>query len=76
MAGQTQEPFGWQTWVNSFVVAVPGDINGDGLTNLLDVQPFVDILLSDEFDPVADLNNDGIVNLLDVGPFIDIISAG
>ena len=55
---------------------MPGDINGDGLTNLLDVQPFVDILLSDEFDPVADLNNDGIVNLLDVGPFIDIISAG
>ena len=47
-----------------------GDINGDGTINLLDVQPFVAILISGEFEAVADINGDGEVNLLDVEPFV------
>ena len=51
-----------------------GDVNGDGLVNLLDVEPFVDLISSGGFNAAADINMDGVVNLLDVGPFIELLS--
>ena len=53
---------------------VPGDVNGDGVVNLLDVEPFIAILKSGEFLAEADLNQDGTVNLLDVALFVAAIS--
>ena len=54
-------------------VFTPGDVNGDGLVNLLDVPPFVELLSSTQYQVEADINRDGIVNLLDVGPFIELL---
>ena len=51
-----------------------GDVNRDGVINLLDVSPFVDVLSNGEYQLEADCNEDGAVNLLDVGPFITILS--
>ena len=51
-----------------------GDINGDGLINLLDVQPFVDLLTNNLFQVEADINGDGVVDLLDVQPFVDLLN--
>ena len=51
-----------------------GDVNLDGLVNLLDVQPFVAIIAAGEFQNEADINLDGFVNLLDVQPFVDILT--
>ena len=51
-----------------------GDVNQDGVVNLLDVVPFVDLLAGGGFQDEADINQDGAVNLLDVGPFIDVLS--
>ena len=51
----------------------PGDVNGDGRVDGLDVEPFVDILLSGVFDPAADVNGDGRVNGLDVDPFVTLV---
>ena len=51
-----------------------GDVNQDGTINLLDVNPFVELIGSGGFLPEADINMDGIVNLLDVAPFIDILT--
>ncbi|MEM9409888.1 MAG: dockerin type I domain-containing protein [Planctomycetota bacterium] len=53
-----------------------GDLNCDGLVNLLDVSPFIDVVSSGEFDVKADVNQDGLVNLLDVSPFVEILSGG
>lgn len=53
-----------------------GDVNCDGAVDLLDVQPFVDLLTANEFSNKADINEDGAVNLLDVGPFVMILSGG
>ena len=56
---------------NNFLL---GDINGDGFVNLLDVQPFVDLLASGEFNKAGDTNDDGFVNLLDVDGFIELLT--
>ena len=52
-----------------------GDLNGDGVVNLLDVGPFVAALSGGNFVAAADINQDGAVNLLDVEPFIDLLSS-
>ena len=51
-----------------------GDVNCDRALDLLDVQPFIQLLMDNEFLDKADINEDGEVNLLDVGPFIDALS--
>lgn len=57
-------------------IVIFGDINQDGVVNLLDVQPFIDLLNSGNFQAEADINQDGVVNLLDVNPFIIVLSGG
>ena len=52
-----------------------GDVNLDGIVNLLDVIPFVVRLTNGSFQIEADCNVDGTVNLLDVDPFIDILNS-
>ena len=47
-----------------------GDINCDGAVNLLDVQPFVELLSSGEFNAKGDFDGDGVNTLLDVSGFI------
>ena len=51
-----------------------GDVNLDGVVNLLDVAPFVSVLSSGSFQAEADINKDGVVDLLDVAPFVDLLS--
>ena len=55
---------------------IPGDVNGDGAVNLLDVQPFVDTTTAGVFVAAADLNCDGSVDLLDLPLFVEAISGG
>jgi len=51
-----------------------GDINMDGVVDLLDVAPFVDLIISGKFLDKADINMDGVVGLLDVAPFVDLLT--
>lgn len=51
-----------------------GDVNNDGLVDLLDVGPFVNSILSARFQCEADINQDGAVTLLDVSLFVDLIT--
>ena len=53
-----------------------GDVNRDGVVDLLDVQPFVEALLAGKYVCEADLNEDGIVDLLDVSGFINCLGGG
>lgn len=55
---------------------IPGDVNLDGSVDLLDVNPFVQLLQIGEFQIEADINCDYHINLLDVAPFIDLLSGG
>ncbi|MCB9864760.1 MAG: hypothetical protein H6820_15495, partial [Phycisphaerales bacterium] len=52
-----------------------GDVNGDGIANILDIDPFVQVLLGLPLDPThvvrSDVNGDGATNGLDVAPFLN-----
>ena len=50
-----------------------GDINSDGVLNVLDIVSLVNIILSGETDPLGDVNLDGDINVLDVVILINII---
>ena len=52
-----------------------GDINRDCMVNLLDVAPFVELLLNGQYDPVADFNADGVVDLLDIELFVQALTS-
>ena len=53
--------------------SVSGDLNGDGIVNVLDVVSIVSVITSGGFSINADLNDDGVVNILDVVSVINII---
>ena len=54
--------------------SIAGDLNGDGLLNILDVVSLVNIALGIiEFNLVGDLNADGAVNVLDVIILVNIV---
>ena len=60
----------------SFIVnnnTLLGDINNDGLVNVIDIVLVVNIVLDETETPEADLNNDGLVNILDIVLLVNLI---
>ena len=56
---------------------LPGDINDDGLINILDVVALVNIVLTGgDYNTAGDLNSDGVNNVLDVVFLVNIILNG
>ena len=60
-------------FVASTQACILGDVNLDGQVDLLDIAPFVQAIVSGEFDKQADINFDGVVDLLDIGPFVQLL---
>ena len=61
----------------SSTTSLAGDLNDDGVNNVLDVILMVNIVLGLEpFNNSADMNNDGSVNVLDVVILVNIILEG
>ena len=50
-----------------------GDLNMDGVINILDVISLVNVVLSGEEDDMGDLNSDGAINILDIILLVNII---
>ena len=50
-----------------------GDINNDGVVNIIDIVLVVNIVLDENDDLSADFNNDGLVNILDIVLLVNII---
>ena len=51
----------------------PGDVNGDGETNIADVNAIIDAILAGMSQANCDINGDGEVNIADINAVIDII---
>ncbi len=52
---------------------IPGDVNGDGVVDIVDVVYLVNTILDNNYFPDGDINNDGMINILDVVEIINII---
>ena len=50
-----------------------GDLNGDGIVNVLDVVQLVGLAINNEYNAAGDLNGDGGINVLDVVLLANII---
>lgn len=57
----------------SYNETISGDINNDGILNILDVVLQVNLVLADEYEPAGDLNEDGLLNVLDIVLLVNII---
>ena len=54
--------------------ALEGDINGDGIPNVLDIVLLVGLILGgDELDACSDVNGDGLLNVLDIVLLVSIV---
>ena len=49
-----------------------GDMNNDGIINILDIIAVVNIVLVSDYDSTADLNGDNVVNVLDIIAVVNI----
>jgi len=52
---------------------IQGDLNGDGMIDILDLIILVNMILANEYSTIADLNEDGVVNILDIIIYVNII---
>jgi len=52
---------------------LPGDVNEDGIVNVLDIVATVQLTLGDIYNPNADMNGDGGINILDIVIIINLI---
>ena len=48
----------------------------EGSVDLLDVFPFVNLIVTSTYQCEGDINEDGSVDLLDVNPFLEILTGG
>ena len=62
---------GWHTF--NTLVFISGDINDDGIINILDVVQVVNLVLINGYNENGDLNGDGIINVLDIVQLVNII---
>lgn len=56
------------------VIMPNGDVNGDGVVNITDINVVIDVILSDsQVNSAADVNGDGVVNISDINGVIEVI---
>ena len=59
--------------VNIFLNSLQGDLNNDGIIDILDIIALINMILSADYSIVADINEDGLINVLDVIIYNNII---
>lgn len=67
--------------INSHTIVFPapvvtGDVNGDGVVNISDINVLINLILTGNNDPAGDVNNDGQINISDINATINIILSG
>ena len=68
-------------WIDEGALPEPyeplqGDVNGDGVINILDIVQLANMILSDDYQESADLNGDGNLNILDIVQLVNINLGG
>ncbi|MBL8880976.1 MAG: hypothetical protein JNG88_17820 [Phycisphaerales bacterium] len=52
-----------------------GDVNGDGLVNNFDIDPFASAVADGSYLCSVDTNCDGLVNMFDIDPFVQAVTS-
>lgn len=60
------------TW--QILSPAPGDVDRDGALSVADILPFIEAILSGDYNEWADVNCDGAVTVSDISPFISLIA--
>ena len=63
----------WQGYPDCYDFLDIGDVNEDGILNVLDLILVIDMILNNEYSLIADVNEDEIVNILDIIQLVDTI---
>ena len=50
-----------------------GDVNGDGVVNISDINAVISFILAGKYDEKGDVNGDGVVNISDINMIIGLI---
>jgi hypothetical protein len=53
-----------------------GDINEDGILNILDIVALVNLVLAAEYNPMGDMNSDETLNILDIVTLANLVLSG
>ena len=62
-----------QILIDEMTNSLPGDINSDGLLNVVDVVSVVNLILAGGYNELADINDDDTLNVTDVISIINLI---
>ena len=54
----------------------PGDLNGDGIFNVIDVVLLVNAVMDWTYNPLGDMNGDGVNNVVDVVLLVNLVLYG
>ena len=71
--GYTESHTGSAYVYSGTTTGIPGDVNNDGIIDVLDVVLTVSIVLDDDYNSFADVNNDGSINVLDIVQIVNLI---
>ncbi len=52
---------------------IAGDINDDGILNILDIVSLINLVLTGDYDDTGDINGDGLLNILDIVSLVNLI---
>ena len=52
---------------------IAGDLNGDGILNILDIVSLVNLVLASDYEESGDINQDGTLNILDIVSLVNLI---
>ena len=55
------------------IISNEGDLNDDGVLNILDIVYLVNLVLNNDFNSIGDMNSDGVLNVLDIILLVNII---
>ncbi len=58
---------------NGITDPVNGDINSDGMVDILDVNAVINNMLGENTEIAADINNDGVVDIFDVNEVVNVM---
>ena len=62
-----------QILIDEMTNSLPGDINNDGVLNVVDVVSIVNLILAGDYSELADVNEDNSLNVQDVISIINLI---